>query len=439
MTTITLLIAVVMSGGVCFLSLPYALAVMVASLVWYPSYLVVKLGVFDISVGRFVVFFFLVRCLFLFRHRVRFQWNSLDTLMVVNMALWVVIPLLFFGWPISKVLENRSGMMMDTFFIYWVCRFSLRDLDGLSRFIKVLPLVLIPLALMGLLESITGYLPYTELAKYCPWENPGTGVWTPRMGLMRAVGFAGHPIMFGIIFVMFVPLFYSMKHLYPRRGWGYFCLFMLLIGCFSSMSSSPWMMGLVLLFFLFLERKREWVKPLMGMFVLFVLLVAILSNRPFYHVFFSYLNPIGGTSWHRAKLIELAIQHFGEWCLYGYGGVDPGWGPELGARWTDITNHFILMGVEYGLLGLVLFLGLFVYSIRSLRIVYRSTGPGFLKTLCWSYGSLMAMFLITLNSCTLFDQTRSLLFFQFGVIGSILNIRFLRPADNRTPILNERR
>jgi hypothetical protein len=439
MTTVTLLIAAVMSGLACFLSQPYALAVMIASMVCYPSYLVVRLGVFDISVGRFVVFFFFLRCLLFSRRGFRFQWNALDTLMCVNMGLWVVIPILVYGWPTGKILENRSGMMMDTFLIYWVYRLSLRDLASLSRFLKVLPLILIPLAVMGLMESITGYLPYTELMKYCPWERPGLGVWTPRMGLMRAVGFAGHPIMFGILFVMFIPLFYSMKHLYLRKEWCYFCLLMLMVGCFSSMSSGPWMMGLVLLFFLYLEKKKGWIKPLIGMFILLVLLVAILSNRPFYHVFFSYLNPIGGTSWHRAKLIELAIQHFSEWCLYGYGGVDPGWGPALGARWTDITNHFILIAVDYGLVGFVFFLTLFVYSIYSLRAVYRSAGPGFLKTLCWAYGSMMAMFLITLNSCTLFDQTRSLLFFQFGVIGSILNLRLLRPADNRNPILNERK
>jgi len=167
--------------------------------------------------------------------------------------------------------------------------------------------------------------------------------------------------------------------------------------------------------------------------LLSILGVSIVSNRPFYHVFFSYLNPVGGTSWHRAKLMELAIHHFNEWCLYGYGGRDPGWGPDLGARWTDITNQFIYMGVDYGLFGLVVFVALFVFSIRGLRARYGSVPPGLFRTLCWSYGSMMAMLLITLNSCTLFDQTRSLLFFQFGVVASMIGMKI---PSRRGPLIH---
>ncbi len=434
MTSITILLAVIMSALVCLLPPVYALAAMIVSLLYYPTYLVVQLGVFDISVLRIVVSFFLFRCLLSSRQRARFRWNVLDTLVCVNMAIWFIIPLLFYGWPTSKVLEHRSGLMMDTLFVYFVCRFCLWDPDGLSRFVKVLPYLLLPLALLGLFESITGNQPYAVLMKYCPWENPGTGVWAPRMGLMRAVGSAGHPIMFGILFVMFIPLFRSLKELYPGNiGRHWFCLGILLAGCFSSMSSGPWMMAVLVLFFFFLEKKKVWIKPLIGLFIFAILFVAILSNRPFYHVFFSYLNPVGGTAWHRAKLMELTIHHFPEWVLYGYGGRDPGWGPELGARWTDITNHFISIAVEYGFIGLLAFIGLFVCSIRRLRKVYGSVRSRFVQTLCWSYESLLVMLLLTLNSCTLFDQTRTLLFFQFGIIGSILQMKTLFPPERAVP------
>ncbi|GAG42895.1 unnamed protein product, partial [marine sediment metagenome] len=199
---------------------------------------------------------------------------------------------------------------------------------------------------------VNGWQPYLPFTQYCPWR-PETLLIEPRTGFNRAIGPFGHPIMFGACFAMFLPLVYSLRHEKNWRNLAYILSGAAIIGALSSMSGGPFSMMMVAVFCLALEKCKHWVKPLLIFFVISCIGTEIISNRPFYHVVLSRLNPIGGAWWHRARLIDLAIENIDEWWLAGYGGQDPGWGQFLGSSHTDVTNQFVLHGVQYGMLGVV--------------------------------------------------------------------------------------
>lgn len=417
MTGVTLTIAIVASILVLCLRPAHAFAVYIASMLFYPSYLVVQLGVLDIPVSRFVVAVLLLRCLVSPQLISRFKWCRLDTWVAASMVVSVGIPLVSYHQPILRILENRGGFVMDVFFTYLVARLCITDRTAMVTAVKWIGVALVPLALLGVIEALTGWQPYFPLMQYCPWK-PTVNI-NPRSGLFRAIGPFGHPIMFGAAFVLFLPFIYCLRHEHNYwRTLAYLLCGIAIIGALSSMSSGPLMMVLIIIGCLALERFKQWVKPIFIFLVVSCIVIEIISNRTIYHVITSYANPIGGSGWHRAKLIDLAIEHFGEWWLVGYGGLDPGWGQSLGGTWTDITNEYITAGVKHGILGVITLVGVLATAMYMLVRLHNSAKDPVLRSWYWALGSIIVMLIISFNSCAFFTQTGNLFYSIMGIIGS---------------------
>ncbi|MBC2722685.1 MAG: hypothetical protein HGJ97_08375 [Desulfosporosinus sp.] len=333
----------------------------------------------------------------------------------------------------AKVIENSSGHLMDTYFAYIIARLCLTDYKAIVTSVKWIAIALVPLAILGVIESYTGWGPYYKLVTYCPWRQVTEPTLSERSGFYRAVGPFSHPILFGAVFAMFLPMVYWLRHQGGNwRMMSYVIIGILAIGTLSSMSSGPVMMLVFVSCFLLLEQRKNYVKPILILIAISCLLVQMLSNRTFYHVLASYADPIGGSGWHRAKLIDIAIERFGEWWLTGYGQQDPGWGSALGMGWTDITNHYLVAGVKYGMLGVIALCGVLIVSVRMLIRLYNSTKYHLLRSWYWAMGSVIVAFIISFNAFTLFGQANTLFYCILGIIGSASNLMVFSYIEKET-------
>jgi hypothetical protein len=134
------------------------------------------------------------------------------------------------------------------------------------------------------------------------------------------------------------------------------------------------------------------------------------------------VNLVGGsTGWHRAALIEAAINHFSEWWATGT-DVTRHWMP-TGVYWdpdhTDITNHFLYMGVLGGMLLMSLFIAVFVCAFigvgQSLRA--NPTAPFQRKFLVWTAGAILFGHAVSFLSVMYFDQSIVYVYLIFGAVG----------------------
>lgn len=418
MQAITLFISAIGSLFVLILKPPKAFAVFVAVLLFYPMFLTVQLGTLDFKAARIVSMVLLLRCLLNPDLRKRFKWNNLDRWVVFGMAVSLVISLVAIKASKMQILERWSGGVVDTFFTYMVARFCTTDRRSLVSSIKAIAIIFVPLVFLGITECLTGWQPYIALTRFCPWYEVISQKIT-RVGLYRATGAFGHPIRFGAGFALFIPLVYWLRH--ERGYWNKLALvlvFLLMLGTLSSMSSGPWMMVIIIIGCLILEHYKYLVKPLITFTIFSCFLIDVVSNRQFYDVLVRYINPIGGSAWHRSRLIHLAVDHFNEWWLVGYGGRDPGWGPSLGMEWTDITNQFILAGVRNGLLGLIALCGILTTAIYFAVRGHRATKDLGLRSLNWALGSTMVMVAISMFGCLFSAQAGSLYYCILGLISS---------------------
>ena len=424
MQGVTLTFAIIISLLAITLRPSYALAAYITGLLWYPSFLAVSIGTIDILVGRIVVVVLLLRCFFDDQIRSKFTWSRLDTCVAISMLVYVGVWLSAVPEPMLSLIENRGGFLMDTWFAYMVGRFIITDRARLISLIKCISIVLVPLAILGLIEAFIGWQPFIPLWRFCPWRQE-IKILEQRWGLTRAVGPFSHPILFGGSFAMFVPLIYYLRH--QRNNWrslAYILSGIALVGALSSMSSGPWVMVIVVIFCLAMERYKQWVKPLLGFFAFSCIAIGVLSNRPFYHVLVSFANPTGGSGWHRARLMDLAIEDFNEWWFAGYRGEDPGWGQHLGMAFTDVTNEFILVGVKYGILGVIVLCVVLAVAFRGIISTYKKAIYPVIKSLYWALGSVLFSVVVTWLSVSFFGQLMPLFYCMLGIIGS--SFHFLR-------------
>ncbi len=403
----------------------YAFVAYIIGLLWYPAYLAVSIGTIDILVGRFVVAVLLMRCFFDDSIRRKFTWNRLDTLVTLSMVVYVGAYLITQVNPIAQTLEGRAGFVMDTWCAYLVTRFIVTDRSKLISIIKCVSIALVPLAILGVIESATGWQPYAPLWRFSPWFRGGPVVSEGRFGFARAVGPFSHAILFGGVFAMFLPLIYYFRR--EKGDWGflsYIILVIALLGALSSMSSGPWVMVIVVIFCLVMEKHKRLIKPMFVFLVFSCISIGIASNRPFYHVIASWANPLGGAGWHRARLIDLAIENFDEWWMVGYGEKDPGWGPYLGMGRTDVTNEYILKGVRYGILGIIALCAVLAKAFRDLISTYRRLKDPAMRSLCWAFGSLLFSVAVAWMSVSFFGQLSTLVYCSIGMIGSLCSPNF---------------
>ncbi|MHC4560845.1 MAG: hypothetical protein ACYS80_26485 [Planctomycetota bacterium] len=416
MYSTTLAIAILGVVLVWMLRPPYALAAFVTTLVWYPHYLRISIGTIDLSVGRIVVAVLLLRCLCDERMRGKFVWSRFDTWVALSMAVFVGVYCLTYP---PGAIENRCGFLMDTWLTYIAVRLIVTDRATLISFIKVTSIVLVFLAILGMSECITNKHYFLALKRFRSWDAPiPDRMPKGRWGLGRANGPFSHSIMFGSCFAMFLPLIWALRH--QRGYWGklaYLLTGMVALGALSSMSSGPWVMLIAVIFCMVMEKYKHWVKLLLIGLIISCIVIGIISNRPFYHVLLSYANPVGGVWYQRAKLVDSAIEDFDRWWLAGYGGMDPGWGHRF-YRSTDGNNEFIVMGIRYGLLGVIVLCAVLITAFRGLLRAARQTADVKLKSLYWSLGCVLVGVIVVWQGASFFGQMPSLFYSILGIIGS---------------------
>jgi len=417
MQNTTLIIGILGSILVVLLPPGLALAAYFGVLIWYPDYLRVSIGTIDISAGRIVITVLLLRCLLNGQLRDRFVWSRLDTWVAFSTAVY--IGMYFITRPLTGlVIENRSGFLMDTLLVYLAARLCTPDRAALVAMIKSISLILVPLAMLGVIEAVGGSYWYRSLHQYCPWRSDIPEI-QRRWGLTRAQGPFSHPIMFGSCFVMFLPLIWALRH---QRGYWAKLAYLLsaagVIGAMSSMSSGPWGMLMVVIFCMAMERYSHRVKSVLALFVLMCVFVGIVSNRPFYHKLLEVGNLGKGDWYQRAKLIDSAVETFDQWWLAGYGGKDPGWGAASGMAFTDCNNEFLLKGVQYGMLGVIALAGTLVIAYRGLVRAFKETSDKELRSLYWAMGCALTGVIVIWQGVSFFGQSVALFHCLLGIIGS---------------------
>jgi hypothetical protein len=161
-----------------------------------------------------------------------------------------------------------------------------------------------------------------------------------------------------------------------------------------------------------------------GMLLTFIGL-ALMMNAPVWYLIGRLSELVGGTGWYRSFVIEAAIKHFSEWWLIGTSRTvhwSP-WGENAlysNSDMMDITNDYIMQGLNGGVLMLGLFLAIIVRCFKTIGgLLRQSTNLPIHEKLVWGLGVAVAAHCISFISVSYFDQIKVFWFWLLAVIAAV--------------------
>ncbi len=423
-----MLALVALSAALLLLPRPYAFVPMIIAACFVSSAQRLVVVSLDFTVLRILVLVGGLRLL-LWNEIHGLRWRPVDVLLLCWGVSGTVIMTLQLDSFAAFV--GRLGWFFDAAGMYFFFRLLIRDEEDVRRLITWLCIISVPVAIAFVFE----YATRRNLFSIFGGVPEHTVV---REGRPRCQGAFSHPILAGCFWASLLPIMFtgwwgdSRQRLAAAIG-----VPSALIIVVASMSSTP-AMGVVLAvlgWLLFpLRRWMRWVRwGLLGLLIG----LHFSMEKPVWHLL-SRVDLVGGsTGWHRYYLIDEAIRHFNEWWLLGTPSTAH-WGWWL----IDVTNQYVLEGVNGGLLTLLLFIGMVASSYASVgRIwrVHRASGPG--QMLGWGLGVSLFIHTITFLAVSYFGQILLIWFLLLAVIASLdpgraasgLHVLAWRAAARRDP------
>ncbi len=165
-----------------------------------------------------------------------------------------------FNMDVARALSGsvfKSALVFLGFVLVFVFVVStVRSMEGVQTVLTVLTTGGFLLAVLAIIESRTGWTPFTGLERWIKILSPLNQGPTLRGSGVRAMGSAEHPIALGALLVMIAP--FSLYLGLSRRRWYYWVsLVVLAVGSLASVSRTSVLMLAVLGFTFFVLKPRE--------------------------------------------------------------------------------------------------------------------------------------------------------------------------------------
>ncbi len=322
------------------------------------------------------------------------------------------------------------GLAVDGAITYFTFRALIPTPEDFTHFMKGMVLLLVPFSLLMVVEANTGRNIFSFMGGV-----PETPIW--REGYYRCQGSFRHAITAGTVGATFFPLFVGFLFQKSNRRWA-------LIGGAASLgivitshSSGPLMTSIVALAAWCCWRFRFHMKLIrMGILASFVGLHLVMK-APVWFILDRISGVIGGDGWHRANLIDKFVKNFGEWWLVGMP-------MEKTVNWTatvtkfgyvDVTNYYVSIGINAGLVSLVLFILLLIATFKTigtgLQRLRDKQGRLDLEPALWGIGCAVCAHAVNLISVSYWDQSYVIWYLHLAVAVTIPQYLLVRclPED----------
>lgn len=333
-----------------------------------------------------------------------FKFDSTDYAVII-FTIWTQFAAVFHTTD-GYGFISTSGYLFNATGAYFVIRLAIREQRDVVYIIKGLILLGMVSAVMMTVEKLTATNYLTGLS--------GLGHEVAiRDGKVRASGAFRSPILAGSVGATIAFLSASLGREHNKFR---------LIGVLSgivivvcSASSSPILSLMLGTAVLFLYRYRAYSRYAFPVAIAAYILLDLVMKRPAYFII-AEVDLVGGsTGWHRARLVQAALENYGDWWLIGTTYTKHWMISTLvnNDSHIDITNYFIFWGVIGGIIPL---LSLCYIVKSSISKIFRATEfePHSPTTFMrWAIIAAILANVATAFSVSFFDQ--SCLFFWLPI------------------------
>lgn len=379
----------------------------------------------DFDFIRITVLFGIIR-LMLRREYIGFVWKPIDKVVLLNTTSLMFFYIVHYG-TVGAII-NRLGIGFNALGTYFLFRCWIRDWADVDRIIVSFIWISIPEAIFFLLENQTG----RNVFSYFGGVPEITVI---RQGRLRCQGPFTHPILAGCFWASVIPL--------VATGWwkstkdkvlatiGVTAAVVIVICCASSTPVLGALCAIIGAGFFVLRKKMRWVRWTL---LLTLIGLHVSMKAPVWHLV-SRVSAVGGsTGWHRYNLINQTIINFRQWWLTGCSTYTiASWGIWEG----DVTNHYIYMAVQGGVVTLILFIAVLTIAYGNVgKLVRIQRRNKYRQILAWSLGVTLFVHCVNFIGITYFGQTYIILYLLFAIIGSLTPAKPIKTATHASTATN---
>ncbi len=349
----------------------------------------------------------------------RIQLNAIDKSLICWVASSIIAYTFMRGtWD---AFINRLGFAYNAIGMFFLFRFLIRDLDDIMVAIKGLAVIIVPLAILMIIEASTGRNIFSIFGGVSEFSMF-------REGNLRAQGPFTHPIMAGTLGATLAPLFVFLWFRDRSKLIGAIGFVAATVIMSMSHSSGPLLGYFFGILGLLMWAARKQMRVVRWAVVILLVGLHVVMKAPVWALIGRLCNIVGGDGWHRVELINTAVKHFDEWWLVGT-KYTIHWLPfsnEVEPGMADITNEYILQGVNGGLITLSLFIVMIAISFRSLggTLQAATEQPLSVRIMVWSMGAALLSHLMSFVSVAYFDQVVVFWYLLLAAISGLANLSF---------------
>lgn len=345
------------------------------------------------------------------------QLNSIDKVFI----WWLVISLIanMLLWQSSEALVNNFGRIYNAVGLYFLFRVLIRDISEIENLIKISAIIILPLSLIMIFEKFSG----TNIFSLFGGVDEISWV---RSGSVRAQGpfrFAG---LAGTVGAVLMPLYVALWFSERAKFYAFIGVAAATIITIASHSSGPLIAYCVGIVALIMWPFHDYMRMIRYSILFTLLSLHMIMKAPVWALIARLGGVTGGTAYHRAAIIDAAINHFNEWWLIGT--RDTGHWLALSAQnfkfghdSADITNNYVSEGINGGLVSMFLFIIIIILCFREIGISLRvnKDQPFSIRIIIWSLGVSLLVHVCSFMSVIYFDQTIGFWYLSLAMISAL--------------------
>ncbi|MHC4975171.1 MAG: hypothetical protein ACYTF7_01040 [Planctomycetota bacterium] len=403
-----LALVLTMAAGISLFMLPrrYALWPLLVVAVFISTAQRVVIADIDLTLLRILTLFGFARVIA--RGEIaRLQFKGID----YAFCVW-----LFLGYAVFLIRDPsefvyRSGWVFDGVGLYFLFRCLVQKWTDIDRAIQAFIVLSVPIMIAFVIEQTTRQNMFSVFGGV-------PSLTMVRDGRVRCQGAFSHPIMAGTFWAAMLPLVgawcFRNKNTFFQASIGVFCSLVIVAMCASSGPVVSVMIGAL---GMAMFTMRHWMGHVRWAVLGGLTMVHLLMEAPVWHLV-ARIDIVGGsTGYHRYKLIDEAINNFGDWWLIG---VDPselvGWETNM----SDVTNQYVFEGINGGVWTLLAFIAMLWLCFAGVGRLWRMCDQDAFRTkMAWALGASMLVHTITFLSVSYFGQMDVVWFLTLAMVASM--------------------
>ena len=327
---------------------------------------------FVLSHPRFIILIILLPAALSIASKNNFRFTSIwvDKFLLLYIILIVILRLR--DTSFTDMLRAGFTGFTDIFLPYYVASRSLKNLQQVKVVAYAFVTVAIVVSIIAIFESGKSWLVYSTLGTALDTGDP-YGNYLDRAGSLRAMSSLGHPIVMGY-FVTIAIGFYlflsqSIANKWIKRLGG----FILVLGLYVPLSRGPWI-GAFVMIIVFILLSSKSIKNLSRLFIAGALILPLIAVLPGGSKFINLIPFFGNTETgnitYRENLFENSMTVIKRNLIFGstdYLNTREMQAMIQGEGIVDIVNTYLNIALDTGVVGLALFVSIFIAVIIGIR------------------------------------------------------------------------